>query len=111
MLKTHMVGTALVLEVSGPRLDAAQAVRFREEFLLQIEENPEQVVIDFTNVTFLDSSGLGALVSVVKRLNKHGRPVICGLQPAVQTMFSLTRMDQVMTVRKTRDDAIASFAN
>ena len=110
MLKTHMVGPTLVLEVSGPRLDAAQAVRFREEFLQQIEGNPDRVVIDFSNVAFLDSSGLGALVSVVKRLNKHGRPVICGLQPAVQTMFSLTRMDQVMTVRQTRDDALASFA-
>ncbi|MCG5243548.1 STAS domain-containing protein [Azospirillum doebereinerae] len=110
MITPQTIGDTLVLSVNVPRLDAALAVRFREEVLQQLTEEPSRVVIDFSAVTFLDSSGLGALVSIVKRVGHHCRPVICGLQPAVQTMFALTRMDQVFKVRGTVDEAVASLA-
>ncbi|MBP2228767.1 anti-sigma B factor antagonist [Azospirillum agricola] len=110
MIKSQTIGPVLVLAVEAPRLDAALAVRFREEMLQHLAEEPGRVVFDFSGVTFLDSSGLGALVSVVKRVNHHCKPVLCGLQPAVRTMFALTRMDKVLQVRGTVDEAVASLA-
>jgi anti-sigma B factor antagonist len=64
------------------------------------------VVLDMSNVGFLDSSGLGAVVAVMKALGPIRRLELSGLSPTVEKVFRLTRMDSVFIIHKTLPEAL-----
>ncbi|RRH78547.1 STAS domain-containing protein [Falsigemmobacter faecalis] len=91
-------GGAMVARVCEDRVDAAVALRFKER-MREILQNPsERIVLDLSQVGFLDSSGLGAVVAVMKLAGPERRLELAGLTPTVQKVFRLTRMDQVFTI-------------
>lgn len=97
----------LVVTPHEERLDAPVAVAFRqavEQFLAQTEG---EVVLDLARVSYLDSSALGAIVAIYKGLDRGRRFVICGLRPNVAKVFSLTRLDKVLTLAPNEAEAIA----
>jgi anti-sigma B factor antagonist len=59
-------------------------------------------------VSFMDSSGLGAVVFILKHLGHKGRLHICGVTPGVMAVLKLTRMDRVLKTFETRQAAIAA---
>lgn len=77
------------------------------EFLGERLAPGDQVVIDLSKVLFMDSSGLGALVSGLKRVGATGTVTVVAPHRAVRTLFQLTRMDTVFTVVDRVDDAQA----
>lgn len=89
---------ALVVQVMEPRLDAAVAVAFKEAMHAVTAGAEPRVVLDLSTVTFLDSSGLGAVVSVMKHLGAGRRLELAGLTPPVAKVFRLTRMDSVFVI-------------
>ncbi|MFV3130955.1 STAS domain-containing protein [Niveispirillum sp. KHB5.9] len=109
MIELRHAGSVPVVTVSVPRIDAAVAVRFRQQFLEMVPSGADGIVIDISPVVFIDSSGLGALISIIKALGLKQRPSICGLQKSVQTMFSLTRMDKVFAIHPDVDSAIPNL--
>jgi len=60
-----------------------------------------QVVLDLSRVDFLDSSGLGAVVAMMKMAGPGRRVELAGLTPTVEKVFRLTRMDRVFTIHPT----------
>jgi anti-sigma B factor antagonist len=106
----ELQGNILVLRVGETRLDAARAPALREELLRHIDAGHSQIVLDLSKTDFLDSSGLGALVSAVKRLGSKGTLAIAGAQGAVTRLFSLTRMDRVFALHPSVDAAVAQMA-
>jgi anti-sigma B factor antagonist len=68
------------------------------------------MVLDLGAVSFIDSSGLGALVSSLKSMGKNGDLVICGAQSAVASMFKLTRMDKVFRMYPSAQEAASALA-
>lgn len=97
----HSLGTMLVARVDEARIDAASAIRFKERMreLSRMPGNP--VVLDLSRVTFLDSSGLGAVVAVLKMLGPERRLELSGLTPNLMKVFRLTRMDSIFTLHET----------
>jgi anti-sigma B factor antagonist len=77
------------------RLTAINSKAFKEEVVTLIEGGASHLVIDFTEVSFLDSSGLGALTGVLKRIGHRGDLVVCGLNSDVTQLFKICRMDRV----------------
>jgi anti-sigma B factor antagonist len=70
------------------------------------EEN-EHVILDLENLSFIDSSGLSALISALKNSReKKGFLKIVGLQPAVRKVFELTMLDRVFDIRNSLEDAL-----
>jgi anti-sigma B factor antagonist len=68
-----------------------------------------RLVIDLTNVAYLDSAGLGALVSTLKLARARGGDVkFCGLQELVRSVFDMTRLTSVVEIYPSREDALAS---
>ncbi|TAF22472.1 MAG: anti-sigma factor antagonist [Oscillatoriales cyanobacterium] len=62
------------------------------------------VLIDFTDVTFMDSSGLGALVLALKTVRAAGSQlVVCSINEQIRILFELTSMDRVFEIFPTRD--------
>lgn len=91
------------------RLTAVNAKTFKDEVSDLINNGATQLIIDFQEVAFLDSSGLGALVGVLKKIGHRGDLVVAGLNSDVQQMFRICRMDRVFTVHATAEAAVQSM--
>ena len=100
----------LVIELREDNLDASNVREFRDAALGLIHTR-QRVVIDLAGVRFIDSSGLGALVSGFKNSVSHrGRLTLSGLQEQVRSMFELTRLHRVFEIHEGLQDALASFS-
>ena len=100
-----------IVHVDASRIDAAMAIQFKEEMRQLTQDAPERVVLDLTQVDFIDSSGLGAIVAAMKHMGGTSRMDLAGLSPTVSKVFRLTRMDTVFHLFDTLDEAVAARAN
>jgi anti-sigma B factor antagonist len=74
------------------------------------EEGKHNLVVDLQAVRFVDSSGLGALVSGFKNASsRNGNLKLAGLQLQVKSMFELTRLHRVFEIYTDSGEALASF--
>lgn len=98
---------ARIITVDAARIDAAMAIQFKEDMRQQTDAGPERVILDLSQVEFIDSSGLGAIVAAMKQLGDGRRLELAGLTPMVDKVFRLTRMDTVFSLHATLDDALS----
>jgi anti-sigma B factor antagonist len=99
-----------IVTVCENRIDAAVAIRFKEAVRAQTAGGPDHIILDLTQVDFIDSSGLGAIVATMKQLGPDRRLDLAGLTPAVDKVFQLTRMDSVFRLFKTLQSALDACA-
>ncbi len=97
-LESRDLDTTRLITAGGDRLDAAAAIRFKDEMRNLTHDGPARIVLDMSAVSFMDSSGLGAVVGAMKQLNPDQVLELAGLTPTVMRVFSLTRMDTVFTI-------------
>ena len=88
----------LLIKVEGPRLDAVNAPAFRDRVGALIDSGSGGVVLDMQAVDFIDSSGIGMLVGLLKRAGGRRDVVLATLTPAVQKAFKLTRMERIFQI-------------
>ena len=96
-----------VLEVIEPKgiLDGTKTVDFRNKIDQSIKNGVQMILVDFTDVTFMDSSGLGALVLALKTVRSSGvKLVICSINEQVKMLFELTSMDRVFEIFTNREE-------
>ncbi len=98
-----------VLRPKQPRLDAGTAPALREELIQRINQGERSIVLDLGEVTFMDSSALGALIAAAKLLGPTGTLAVAALAPPVAKLFNLTRMDRVFAVNASVPDAIKAL--
>lgn len=98
ILSTDLQGDMLVITVMEDRIDAASAIQFKDRMREVTQTASARVVLDLSRVVFLDSSGLGAVVAVLKAIGPQRKLELAGLTPTVQKVFRLTRMEQVFTI-------------
>jgi anti-sigma B factor antagonist len=106
-IEEQMDGDVLVVKPAEQALDAYAAAGFREYMAANIQKGHRKVVLDLAVVNFLDSTGLGAVVSSLKRLDGDGIMVICNVGEMVMDVFRLTRMDRVFPIVRTVPEAVA----
>jgi anti-sigma B factor antagonist len=104
-LVTERCDDALLVRAGGSRIDAAGAIQFKEAMRAAVDGAEPRVILDLSSVEFLDSSGLGAVVAVMKLLAPGRQLELAGLTPAVAKVFRLTRMDTVFTIHPQVPDA------
>lgn len=104
-IRTEAHGTDLLLIVEESRIDAASAVQFKDTMRRLAGDSLARVVVDLGQVDFLDSSGLGAIVGVMKLLGGDRRLELVGLTPNVAKVFRLTRMDTIFPIHASLSDA------
>ncbi|NEP89452.1 MAG: STAS domain-containing protein [Okeania sp. SIO2C2] len=86
-------------------LDGTKATEFRQEINEQVEAGADIILIDFKDVTFMDSSGLGALVLALKTVRAAGgQLVVCSINEQVRILFELTSMDRVFDIFPNREE-------
>jgi anti-sigma B factor antagonist len=104
------IGNAFVVKVLESRITADVSSRFKADMMDFVKAGQHKIVLDLSDVTFIDSSGLGALIAILKVIGKDGEIVIAAAPATVAVMFELTRMDRVFRLIKTVDEAVSSFS-
>lgn len=106
-ISTRQQDDTLILSIEEERLDAHNSPELREFVLKLLGEGQIRFILDMSGVSFVDSSGLGVLLSGYKNVNlQSGRFCLTGLHPRVQAMFELTRLDQVFEIHASLDEAL-----
>ena len=99
----------LVIDLNEENLDAGNAREFRDAVQAMMHERT-QVVLDMSGVKFVDSSGLGALISCLRLLNsRRGDFKLCAMSKTVRALFELMRMHRVFNIYDSREEAVRSF--
>ncbi len=97
-----------IVTVDG-QLVVTNRQEFKQAILDAVEQGARLVVVDFTASGYIDSSGLGALVSLSRRLRETGGDLrLVGLNEDLRTLFELTRLDALFPLYATRTDALAT---
>ena len=107
LIDIHREGDVPVVVPRMKRLDASVAPAFKQQVVQLVQGGERRLVLDLAGVDFLDSSGLGALVSILKALGNQGTMAVCGARGGVLSLFKLTRMDKVFTIHADRQEALA----
>ena len=90
-------------------LDAGNAPEFKHDIAPLLQAN-DRLVLDLSRLRFVDSSGLGAILSCLRQLSaKNGDLKLCGLSKQVRGAFELVRMHRVFDIAETREEAVHAF--
>ncbi|MBA3365667.1 MAG: STAS domain-containing protein [Actinobacteria bacterium] len=107
-IKTEQLGDEThVISLAG-EVDLYTAPDFKQQLLQVIGDGSKNVVVDFTDTTFIDSTTLGVLVGGVKRLrtNEGQLSLVCS-DRNITKIFEITGLDRVFTIYGTLDEALA----
>jgi anti-sigma B factor antagonist len=85
----------LRVRITEARLDAAHAPLCKQAVETHVTDRPLRVLVDARSVEFIDSSGLGVLVFLLKQMGEGGKIVIAEPRPAVRRLFQMTKLDSV----------------
>jgi len=97
-LDSSLINGTQVIAVRGERIDSAAAIGFKDAVRTATDDGPPRVILDLSDVDFVDSSGLGAIVAVMKFLGPGRKLDLAGLKPDVEKVFQLTRIDTVFGI-------------
>ncbi|MBD2161828.1 STAS domain-containing protein [Limnothrix sp. FACHB-881] len=91
-------------------LDGKQAGPFRQEVSDQVQSGMQHILVDFQDVSFMDSSGLGALVLALKTARSAGAKLyLCSINDQVKMLFDLTSMDRVFEIYPDQESFMEHF--
>src|SRR5262245_7820417 len=102
-------GAVVVARVADKRIDASAGPDLKAKCAARIEQGAQKLVLDLTDVEFVDSTGLGAILHVVKRL-PGGGVVLCGCRPTLVDLMRLTRLDRVFKLYPSQAEATAALS-
>jgi len=109
MLDHEQIGGVTVVSIR-PELDAGSAPRLKEMLNELIGRGAIRFVIDLSDLDFIDSAGLGVLVSTLKGVRARGGDLrICCVKDPVRMIFDLTRLSKVFKIFADRGQALSSF--
>ena len=100
------------IEVITPKgiLDGTKATDFRSQVDKSVREGAKIILVDFSDVTFMDSSGLGALVLALKTVRSEGLNMfVCSINEQIKMLFELTSMDSVFEIFQDRAEFERKF--
>jgi anti-sigma B factor antagonist len=102
-------GGATVVEVDG-QLIVGNRHELKDLIQSALDSGERRLLIDFSRTGYIDSSGLGALVSISKRIREAGGELrLAGLNDDLRSLFELTKLDTLFTISETPEQALASF--
>ena len=99
----------LVVQVDG-QLIVGNRHELKNLIQAALEKGERRLLIDFSRTGYIDSSGLGALVSISKRVRESGGELrLSGLNDDLRSLFELTKLDTLFAITETPEQALTSF--
>jgi anti-sigma B factor antagonist len=103
------IGDVAVAVVPVEELDASNAGEFKRD-IAPVLEGSTKLVLDLGRLRFVDSSGLGAFISCLRKLNAKGGDLkLCGMSKQVRALFELVRMHRIFDIYDTKQEAVRAF--
>ena len=103
-----MDGVAVAI-VPVEELDASNSVEFKRD-IAPVLQSQSRVVLDLSQLHFVDSSGLGAMLSCLRQLSgKGGDLKLCSMSRQVRALFELVRMHRIFDIYATKEEAVQAF--
>ena len=103
------IGDIVVVVLPGRSLDASNVKAFKQE-ITPLLGSKAKVVFDMSQLQFVDSSGLGSLLSCLRQLHAGGGELkLCGMAQPVHTLFALVRMDRIFDIFPTQAEAVSAL--
>ena len=107
---TEQIDDVTVLHLEGKALDAGNSREFKSQIAPSLTAGA-RLILDLSNLKFVDSSGLGALLSCLRQVNAlAGDLKLCGMIRPVRALFELVRMHRVFEIFNTQEEALRSWA-
>ena len=101
------VGRDVVVDATGD-IDLHRSVGFQQKLLELMDDNPRCIVVNLTDVAYMDSSGIATLVKVLSRTRRSGAALmLCGMNDRVRSVFEITRLDTVFSIFATEQEALS----
>jgi anti-sigma B factor antagonist len=98
-----------IVEVEG-QLIVGNRQELKQKVLDELESGTRKVLVDFAHTGYIDSSGLGVLVSLAKKLREDGGELrLANLNDDLRTVFELTKLDTLFPIADSRERALESF--
>jgi len=103
------VGEVTVVDVDG-QLIVGNRQELKQKVLQELERGARKFLIDFTGTGYIDSSGLGVLVSLSKKVREQGGELrLSSLNEDLRTLFELTKLDTLFRIAGSREEGLSSF--
>lgn len=99
-LQAEQFQDVLVIRAVQDRIDAACAIRFKDKMREMTQIDARRVILDMSQIAFIDSSGLGAIVAAMKAIGPDRKLELSGLTYTVKKVFHLTRMDTIFQIHE-----------
>jgi anti-sigma B factor antagonist len=104
-------GKVVIIEIPG-RLTLESSGELKDLLKELMEEKKYCIIMDLEQTTYVDSSGLGAIVSKIAMTRSNGGDVrLAHVAPNIQELLELTHLNQILQVCETTEIAVASFDN
>jgi len=102
-------GEITLVEVEG-QLIVGNRQELKQQVLEQLDNGDRKFVIDFAKTGYIDSSGLGVLVSLSKKIREQGGELrLSSLNEDLRTLFELTKLDTLFRIADTKEQALEGF--
>lgn len=106
---TQSSGGVTVVTVEG-QLIVANRQELKQAIQEALDAGSRRFVLDFSDTAYIDSSGLGALVSINKRVREVGGELrLAGLNEDLRSLFALTKLDTLFAIAESASEALAGF--
>ena len=103
------LGDVAVATIPVDELDAANSGELKNEIAPILDDN-KKMVVDLSRLRFIDSSGMGAMLSCLRRVSSKGGDLkLCGMSKQVRAAFELVRMHRIFDILATREEAVQAF--
>lgn len=102
--ETEIKNEIALVTVKAGRLDASIAPDLKKTVADIVATGTSRIMLDLELVQFMDSSGLGAVISSFKLTGQKGEFVICNMNEAVEEIFTLTHMDRLFDIYPSVDE-------
>src|SRR5262245_66058738 len=99
----------VIMEVEG-RVIVGNRQELKQKMLDELEKGGRKFLIDFAKTGYIDSSGLGVLVSLSKKIREQGGDLrLANLNDDLKTLFELTKLDTLFAITRTPEEALGAF--
>lgn len=108
-ISAHEQNGIVILNLNG-RLDLASGTQLKQEIKRYLDRNVTSIHLTLAKVEFINSSGLGSMVSIMKEIRLlKGRFTMSDLASYVREIFEITQLSHIFEIYATEEEALASY--
>jgi len=101
------VNGSAIVDVNGD-VDLSRSGEFQQSLLGVMDQKPERIIVNLTEVPYMDSSGVASLVKLLSRARRQQVGLrLAGLTDRVRSIFQITRLDGIFDIHATVEEALA----